>query len=95
MPDFLLRDLSEDLMSALRERAELNGRSLQVEIRDTLAESVPMPWSEWLAEVTALQVHFKPGGTPAAELIRRGRAEREAAIERALHDDYPDELRRP
>ena len=94
MPDFLLRDLSEDLMTALRQRAELNGRSLQVEIRETLVESVPMPWEEWLAAVAALQVHMKPGGTPAAELIRQGRAEREAAIERALRDDYPDELRR-
>ena len=95
MPDFLLRDLSEELMSALRERAGFNGRSLQIEIRETLAESVPMPWAEWLAEVAALQVHFKPGGTPAAELIRQGHEEREAAIERALRDDYPDELRRP
>lgn len=94
MPDFLLRDLSEDLMSALRERAELNGRSLQVEIRETLVESVPMPWEEWLAAVAALQVHFKPDGTTAADLIRQGHEEREAAIERALRDDYPDDLRR-
>ena len=87
MPDFLLRDLSEELMTALRMRAETNGRSLQAEIRETLAESVPMPWEQWLAEVAALQPHFKPGGTPAAQLIREGRDEREAAIERAMRGD--------
>jgi plasmid stability protein len=95
MPDFLLRDLPEDLMTALRQRAGLNSRSLQAEIRETLAESVPMPWEEWLTEVAALQVHMKPGGTPAAELIRQGREERDAAIDRALRGDYPEDLMRP
>ena len=94
MPDFLLRDLSEDLMSALRERAELNGRSLQVEIRETLTESVPMPWEEWLALAAEMRARTKPSGTPAAELIRQGHEERDAAIDRALREDYPDSLRR-
>jgi plasmid stability protein len=94
MPDFLLRDLSEDLMDALREHAEFNGRSLQVEIRETLAASVPMPWDEWLSIAAEMRARTKPGGTPAAEVIRQGRADREAAIERALRGDYPDELGR-
>jgi plasmid stability protein len=93
MPDFLLRDLPEELMTALRQRAETNARSLQAEIRETLA--VPMPWEQWLAEVAALQARMKPGGTPAVELIRQGREERTAAIDRALRGHYPDELTRP
>jgi len=86
MPDFLLRDLPEDLMTALRQRAGLNARSLQAEIRETLAESVPMPWDEFLSEVAKLQVHMKPGGPPAAELIRRGREERDATVDRTGWD---------
>jgi plasmid stability protein len=95
MPDFLLRDLPEDLMTALRTRAENNGRSLQAEIRETLVESVPMPWEQWAAEAAALRARTERGGPTAVELIRQGREEREAAIERALRGDYPDETLGP
>lgn len=91
MSDFLLRDLPEDLMSALRRRAELNGRSLQVEMRETLAESVPMQWDEWLAEAALLRARSKPGGPTAVELVREGRDERDATIDRALRRDWPDD----
>jgi plasmid stability protein len=95
MPDFLLRDLPEEMMTALRTRAQLNGRSLQAEIRETLAETLPMPRDEWLAEAAALRARTKPGGPTAIELIRQGREEREAAIDRALRGDYSEDVRRP
>ena len=95
MPDFLLRDLPEELMTALRTRAKLNGRSLQAEIRESLAETLPMPREEWLAEAAALRARTRPGGPSAVELIREGREEREAAIERALRGDYPGDLEQP
>jgi plasmid stability protein len=90
MPDFLLRDLPEELMTALRQRAERSGRSLQAEMRETLRASVRMPRDEWFAEAAALRARTKPGGETAAELIRRGHEERDATIDRALRGDYDD-----
>jgi plasmid stability protein len=90
MPDFLLRDLPEELMTALRQRAERSGRSLQVEMRETLRASVPMPRDEWFAQAAAMRARTKRGGETAAEAIRAGRAERDAAIDRALAGDYDD-----
>jgi plasmid stability protein len=86
MPDFLLRDLPEDLMTALRQRAERNGRSMQAEMRSTLADSVPMPRDLWLAEAAALRARTKRGGPDTIEIIRQGHEERDRAIERALED---------
>ena len=94
MPDFLLRDLPEELMTALRTRAKLNGRSLQAEIRESLGETLPMPRDEWLAEAAALRARTGSGGPTAAQLIREGHEERDAAIERALRGDYPEDVER-
>jgi plasmid stability protein len=90
MPDFLLRDLPEELMAALRQRAQRNARSLQTEMREALQASVPMPRDQWLAEAAALRARTKRGGETAAESIRRGHEERDAAIDRALRGDYDD-----
>jgi plasmid stability protein len=92
MPDFLLRDLPEDLMAALKQRAERNRRSLQIEIRQTLADSVPMTREQWFAAAAALRAKTRPGGPDTVELIRQGREERDAAIDRALSGDYDDLL---
>ncbi|MDO8963418.1 MAG: Arc family DNA-binding protein [Coriobacteriia bacterium] len=92
MPDFLLRDLPEDLMDALRDRAERNARSLQSEIRSTLADSVRMPWDRWAAAAADIRSRTSPDGPTAAELIAAGHAERDAAVERALADEDRDPL---
>jgi len=86
MPDFLLRDIPEETMTALRQRAERNGRSLQLEIQQTLADSVPMPREQWLAEAAALRARSKPSTITAVEEMRAGREERDAHIQRALDD---------
>jgi plasmid stability protein len=90
VPDFLLRDLPEELMTALRQRAKRNARSLQVEMRETLTASVRMPRDEWFAQAAALRARTRPGGETALEAVRAGREERDAAIDRALEGDYDD-----
>lgn len=87
MPDFLLRDLPEDLMTALRQRADYNGRSLQSEMRHTLAESVRMPWGEWAVEAAALRARTVSDGQTASEAIRAAHDGRDAAIDSAPVDD--------
>jgi plasmid stability protein len=91
MPDFLLRDIPEDLMKTLRERAKRNGRSLQAEMQETLAESVPMSREQWFAAAAALRARSKFGGVTAAQIIRESHEERDAAIDRALRGDYDDQ----
>ncbi len=81
-------------MTALRQRAQRNARSLQTEIRETLQASVPMPREQWFAEAAAMRAHSKRGGESALDAIRRGHEERDAAIDRALRGDY-DDLSRP
>lgn len=39
MTDFLIRDVDEDVMRRLRERAQRNGRSLQQEVHEVLEEA--------------------------------------------------------
>ena len=83
MPDFLLRDLPEDLVTKLKTRAERNGRSLQAEIRETLRDSARLPWDAWASQAEALRARTTAGATahPAAELIAAGHAQRDSAID--------------
>ena len=55
MPDFLIRDLDEDTMRQLRERAEKNGRSLQAEIKDVLRQSTRLGKAESLKLIRKMQ----------------------------------------
>lgn len=91
MPDFLLRDLPEDLMEKLKARASRNGRSLQAEIRDTLEQSVPMSREEWFEAAAALRARCRPSKVSARELIEEGHRERDARIDAILRGEDPDE----
>lgn len=76
MPDFLIRDLDEDTMRRLKERAEKNGRSLQAEIKATLRGSLKMTREESLEasrRLLATYDHVLPDSTP---LIREDRDNR-------------------
>jgi len=67
MPDFLIRDLDEDTMRRLRERAEKHGRSLQAEIKHTLRQSLRLSKAESVALIKRLQAEFDhelPDSTP-------------------------------
>jgi len=75
MPDFLIRDLDEDTMRRLRERAEKHGRSLQAEIKHTLRQSLKLSKAESVALIKKLQEELKGRdmGEDSTKIIREFR----------------------
>ena len=85
MPDFLLRDLPEELVNKLKTRAERNGRSLQAEIRETLRDSTRLSWDEWASQAGALRARTGASGEAptAVDTIADGHRERDDSIDTA------------
>jgi len=74
MPDFLIRDLDEDTMRRLRERAERHHRSLQAEIKHTLRQSLKLSKAESMELIKKLQEETKGrGGPDSTQVIREFR----------------------
>jgi plasmid stability protein len=42
MPDVLVKEVDDEILEALKERARLNGRSLQVELKTILEQAAQM-----------------------------------------------------
>lgn len=59
MPDFLIRNLDEETMRRLKERADKHGRSMQAEIKDTLKRSLKLTHAEALAEAHRMQAETR------------------------------------
>lgn len=75
--DFLIRDLPEDVMRRLRDRARQNGRSLQAEVHETLRRSVKMTREETFARWDELREKYAGRTfTDAVQLIREDRDSR-------------------
>jgi plasmid stability protein len=83
VPDFLLRDLPEELVNKLKARAERNGRSLQAEIRETLRDSTRLSWDEWASQAGALRARTDASAAAptAVDAIADGHRERDEAID--------------
>ena len=54
MPNLLVRNVDDDLVRALKERAGANGRSVEAEHREILADALQRPRKLSFAEVLAL-----------------------------------------
>ena len=54
MPNLLVRNVDDDLVRALKERAGANGRSVEAEHREILADALHKPRKLSFAEVLAL-----------------------------------------
>ena len=77
MPNVLVRDLDEDVLTLLKTAAKANGRSLQAEIHDALRRAS----SRSLAETRRLSAHWlkrlsHSRHSDSAALIREARDER-------------------
>lgn len=76
MTDFLIRDIDQELLGKLRERAERGGRSLQAEIKQTLKQSVRLNREESLALLDQIRSELPPSTSDSTEIIREFRDSR-------------------
>lgn len=77
MAQLLVRDISADLVKALKARAANNGRSAEAEHRLILEEQLKPPESDWWALADALREETKGRiSGNSADLIREDRDER-------------------
>jgi antitoxin FitA len=80
MAQILVRGLDETLVARLKQRAKLNRRSLQGEVKAILEETAPMATkAEALAIVDKWQLYWEEKGkifSDSAELIRENRDSR-------------------
>jgi len=84
MANLQVKNVPEDMHEELRRRAKLRNTSVRQYVLDLIARDQQVTaMQEWLARVAEL-APVRPGGTPAAEMIRRDREERDAEIERRL-----------
>lgn len=86
MPNITIRDVPEPVHRKLAARAERNHQSLQQYLLEQLTEMTEkLTMDEWLDRAAALRARMPPiEGVDTVELIKAGRAERDANIARAL-----------
>ncbi len=74
MAQLLVRNLTDDAVSALKARAERNGRSVEAEHRELIEGLVETPTVDWLAEADRLRAMTRGrGGPPGWVLVREDR----------------------
>jgi plasmid stability protein len=81
MADLLVRNVPEDVVAKLKERAQVNGRSLNAETNRVLADSVRDTWDEWLAKLDEFTATLTPIDVDLTALLNE---ERDARTRRIL-----------
>jgi len=77
MPNLLIRDLDEEVVSRLKLAAKSNGRSLQAEIHDALQRATVRSLAETRRLSTAWLNRLRDSPqSDSTELIRKARAKR-------------------
>lgn len=74
MAQVLIRELDDDLVTRLKERAQRNGRSLEAELRGILEQAAPASFAD--ARLLAARLRRRLGGrtyTDSAALIAEDR----------------------
>jgi len=59
MTDVRVRNLDDDVVAELKERARMNGRSLENEVREALTELATRPQREIIARAAQLRASIK------------------------------------
>jgi plasmid stability protein len=79
MTDVRVRNLDDDVVAQLKERARMNGRSLENEVRAALTELAMRPRREMAERATQLRASIKAESgvlVPSAPFIREERDRR-------------------
>ena len=87
MAQVLIRNLDEQLVAQLKEKAEKAGLSLEAYLRNTLAGEVAPSRAEVWAEIEALRKTVRPpsGGEPLSDEVLREQREDRALEQAKLH----------
>ncbi len=77
MPDLLVRGLSPESVTRLKEQASRNGRSMQAEAKSIIEAGIRPTMAEWLERVdrsrSAIEAEHGTLETTSAELVREQR----------------------
>jgi plasmid stability protein len=79
MAQVLVRNLDDEVVERLRERAQRKGRSLETELREVLTEASRPRLAEALAALDALRARsrpWRPGEPDSTAMIREDRDSR-------------------
>lgn len=76
MGSVTIRNLDDDIISRFKTKAELNGRSLEAELRDALARAAPLTPAQKLALMDRVRITLPPGSPDPTDLIRQDRDSR-------------------
>jgi plasmid stability protein len=84
-----IRNVPDEVVAALKERARLSGRSLNAEVVQVLSESAARPKRSIDEVIESVRrrvegMNLPPAGEGIAEDIRRARDERAEQIDRAI-----------
>lgn len=76
MKDLLIRDVPDDVVARLKERARRHGRSLQQELLQIVTDSAYSSLEDYVAEVREQRARYRARRGPfadSAELLREDR----------------------
>lgn len=76
MGSVLIRNLDDSVIDNFRTKAELNGRSLESELRETLKTTAPLTASQKRDLLERVQITLPPGSPDSVDLIREDRDSR-------------------
>ncbi|OAN55241.1 hypothetical protein A6A04_11305 [Paramagnetospirillum marisnigri] len=76
MGSVLIRNLDDSIIDSFRTKAELNGRSLESELRDALRQTAPLSPEQKREILGRVKITLPPGSPDPTDLIRQERDRR-------------------
>lgn len=76
MGSVVIRNLEDAIIDNFRTKADLNGRSLEAELRDALAQAAPLTAGQKRALIDRVKVTLPPGSPDSTQMIRQDRDNR-------------------
>lgn len=76
MGSVVIRNLEDAIIDNFRSKAELNGRSLEAELRDALRLTAPLSDDQKRRMLDRVRITLPPGSPDAVDLIREDRDRR-------------------
>lgn len=95
MAAITIRNLSDEVVEALKQRAKRNSRSMEAEVRDALTRlAAGEDLHSGLEEVLARQARVRRFSVPASEIMARIEANPPTEEERRVAKEWAEELYR-